>query len=110
VSGHVILLAFGLVKPKTRPRRETHRTAPRSSLRTDQSLRREIALLPSVAFVAPDGTRYAPSASPEGLVDTDRVFLVQNAATNPTYFAILPSVGNGSNTDAAKRYGQGNQP
>jgi hypothetical protein len=43
---------------------------------------------PGVAFVAPDGTRYQPSAAPEGVVATDRVYLVQDDDTKGTYFAI----------------------
>jgi hypothetical protein len=43
---------------------------------------------PGVAFVAPDGTRYTPSSAPEGLVATDRVYLVQDDDTQGTYFAI----------------------
>jgi hypothetical protein len=43
---------------------------------------------PNVAFVAPDGQRFQPSAAPEGVVSTDRVLLVQDAATRTTAFAM----------------------
>jgi hypothetical protein len=43
---------------------------------------------PQVAFVAPDGTRYAPSAAPNGVVSTEQVLLVQDPSTATTAFAI----------------------
>jgi hypothetical protein len=43
---------------------------------------------PNVAFVAPDGQRFQPSTAPEGVVSTDRVLLVQDAATRTTAFAM----------------------
>jgi YD repeat-containing protein len=43
---------------------------------------------PPVTFVAPDGTRYAPSGQPESAIVTDTVLATQDPVTGATYLAV----------------------